>query len=162
PPVRVTPEVEAMIVAGSRAPEERRGDLAAQLGANAVGVARLAAIVDRLGGPDALATVVDYGERRVRAPLPAVPRRRVPVETRPARGARARATSGDARATFDSPGTDAHRRGNGNAVEAVTVSAVAFALRYAPDPTIPANGGAMRPVRVIAPRGSVVAARPPV
>ena len=48
-----------------------------------------------------------------------------------------------------------------NAVEAVTVSAVAFALRSATDPSIPANGGAMRPVVVIAPPGTVVAARPP-
>ena len=48
-----------------------------------------------------------------------------------------------------------------NAVEAVTVSAVAFALRSATDPTIPANGGAMRPVEVVAPPGTVVAARPP-
>jgi N-methylhydantoinase B/oxoprolinase/acetone carboxylase alpha subunit len=49
-----------------------------------------------------------------------------------------------------------------NAVEAVTVSAVAFAVRAATDPTIPANGGAMRPVRVIAPRGTVVNAIAPV
>ena len=41
------------------------------------------------------------------------------------------------------------------------MSAVAFALRSATDPTIPANGGAMRPVDVIAPAGTVVAARPP-
>jgi N-methylhydantoinase B/oxoprolinase/acetone carboxylase alpha subunit len=43
----------------------------------------------------------------------------------------------------------------------VTVSAVAFALRAAVDPTIPANGGALRPVRVVAPTGSLVAAQPP-
>src|SRR5205807_2016022 len=54
-----------------------------------------------------------------------------------------------------------HRPGNVNAAEAVTVSAVAFALRSATDPTIPANGGAMRPVRIVAPAGTVVAARPP-
>jgi N-methylhydantoinase B/oxoprolinase/acetone carboxylase alpha subunit len=48
-----------------------------------------------------------------------------------------------------------------NAVEAVTVSAVAFALRTATDPSIPANGGALRPVHVLAPRGSIVAARFP-
>jgi N-methylhydantoinase B/oxoprolinase/acetone carboxylase alpha subunit len=65
-------------------------------------------------------------------------------------------------ATFDFTDTDAQRPGNVNAVEAVTVSAVAFALRAATDPTIPANGGAMRPVRVIAPAGTVVAALPPV
>ncbi len=63
--------------------------------------------------------------------------------------------------TFDFTGTDPQRRGNVNAVEAVTVSAVAFALRSAVDPTIPANGGALRPVTVIAPAGTIVAAQPP-
>jgi N-methylhydantoinase B/oxoprolinase/acetone carboxylase alpha subunit len=49
-----------------------------------------------------------------------------------------------------------------NAVEAVTVSAVAFAIRTATDPSMPANGGAMRPVHVITQPGTVVAAVPPV
>ncbi len=64
--------------------------------------------------------------------------------------------------TFDFTGTDAQRPGNVNAVEAVTVSAVAFAIRAVTDPSLPANGGTMRPVRVIAPAGTVVAAVPPV
>src|SRR2546423_12242879 len=64
-------------------------------------------------------------------------------------------------AIFDFTGPGMQRPGNVTAVEAVTVSAVAFALRSAPDPSIPANGGAMRPVVVIAPPGTVVAARPP-
>jgi N-methylhydantoinase B/oxoprolinase/acetone carboxylase alpha subunit len=63
--------------------------------------------------------------------------------------------------TFDFTGTDPQQAGNINAVEAVTVSAVAFAVRCATDPSIPANGGALRPVHVIAPAGTVVAARPP-
>jgi N-methylhydantoinase B/oxoprolinase/acetone carboxylase alpha subunit len=63
--------------------------------------------------------------------------------------------------TVDFTGSAPQARGNVNAVEAVTVSAVAFALRSAVDPTIPANGGAMRPVRVVAPAGTIVAARPP-
>src|SRR4029077_11685069 len=63
--------------------------------------------------------------------------------------------------TFDFTGTDSQRAGNVNAVEAVTVSSVAFALRVATDPTIPANAGALRPVDVIAPEGTIVAARPP-
>src|SRR3954468_9829071 len=41
PPVRMTPEVIDMIVASSRTPDERRGDLNAQVGANAIGVERL-------------------------------------------------------------------------------------------------------------------------
>jgi N-methylhydantoinase B/oxoprolinase/acetone carboxylase alpha subunit len=59
---------------------------------------------------------------------------------------------------FDFTGTDPQRHGNVNAVEAVTVSAVAWALRSVLDPTIPANGGALAPVEVVAPAGSVVAA----
>src|SRR5205807_834613 len=44
PPVLLTDEVTEMIVASSRIPDERRGDLAAQAGANAVGVERLRAL----------------------------------------------------------------------------------------------------------------------
>jgi N-methylhydantoinase B/oxoprolinase/acetone carboxylase alpha subunit len=64
--------------------------------------------------------------------------------------------------TFDFAGTDAQRPGSVNGVEAVTVSAVVFALRSVVDPDLPANGGVMRPVRVLAPEGSIVGARPPV
>ena len=63
---------------------------------------------------------------------------------------------------FDFTGTAPAVRGNANAVRAVTESCVAFALRSATDPSIPANGGTMRPVRIITPPNSLVAAEPPV
>ena len=63
--------------------------------------------------------------------------------------------------TFDFTGTDAQSAGNVNAVRAVTVSCVAFAARSAIDPTLPANGGVDRAVSVVAPEGTIVAARPP-
>jgi N-methylhydantoinase B/oxoprolinase/acetone carboxylase alpha subunit len=47
-------------------------------------------------------------------------------------------------------------------VEAVTISAVVFALRSVADPDLPANGGVLRPLRVLTPAGSVVSARMPV
>ena len=167
PPVLLTPEVEEIIVANSRTPEERRGDLDAQRGANVVGVERLAAYA---GEP--LDEVTAYGERRMRAALAVMPDGRWrfedvvdscgprPDQQRPARIVLTLSIEGD-RATFDFTGTDDQRPGNVNAVEAVTASAVSFALRSATDPTIPANGGAMRAVRVIAPAGSIVAARLP-
>jgi N-methylhydantoinase B/oxoprolinase/acetone carboxylase alpha subunit len=65
-------------------------------------------------------------------------------------------------ATFDFSGTDPQQLGNVNAVAAVTASAVAWALRSVADPTIPANGGAQRPVQVVIPAGSIVGASPPV
>ncbi|HEV2759680.1 MAG TPA: hydantoinase B/oxoprolinase family protein [Acidimicrobiales bacterium] len=167
PPVFLTSAVEAILCANSRTPEERRGDLDAQRGANVVGVARLAQFA---GAP--LDEITDYGERRMRAALADVddgtwtfedqmdscgPE---PDQQRPARIVLTLTIAGD-EATFDFTGTDPQRPGNVNAVEAVTSSCVSFALRSAADPTIPANGGAMRPVRVIAPRGSIVAALPP-
>jgi N-methylhydantoinase B/oxoprolinase/acetone carboxylase alpha subunit len=64
PPVRCTPEIEAVFAAASRTPEERRGDLDAQRGANRLGVARL---LELAGEP--FDEIVDYGERRMRAAL---------------------------------------------------------------------------------------------
>lgn len=172
PPVLWSPDVEAVIVSSSRTPDERRGDLDAQLGANQLGVARLAELVTHTGSATPLDEVVDYGERRMRAALRELPDGRFrfedvldsagprPEQQSPSRVVVTVTIDGD-RATFDFSGTDAQRSGNVNAVEAVTVSAVAFALRSVTDATIPANGGTMRPVDVLAPPGSVVAARPP-
>jgi N-methylhydantoinase B/oxoprolinase/acetone carboxylase alpha subunit len=173
PPVRLEDGVVALIVASSRTPDERRGDLDAQRGANRLGVERLRAIVAALHDVAALEEVVDYGERRMRAALAGLPDGRWRFEDvldsagpRPEQQSSSRVvvtlTIDADTVTFDFAGTDAQRAGNVNAVEAVTTSAVAFALRCATDPTIPANGGAMRPVRVVAPAGSIVAARPPV
>jgi N-methylhydantoinase B/oxoprolinase/acetone carboxylase alpha subunit len=168
PPVLLTDEVRSLLMANSRTPDERRGDLDAQEGANRVGVERLAAFA---GAP--LEEIVDYGERRMRAALADVPDGSWtfedvldstgprPEQQRAARVAVRLTVAGEA-ATFDFTGTDEQRAGNVNAVEAVTVSAVAFAVRAATDPTMPANGGALRPVTVVAPAGSLVAAQPPV
>jgi len=167
PPVLLTPDVAAVIVASSRTPEERRGDLDAQVGANRLGVERLALLA---GAP--FDEVVDYGERRMRAALAALPDGSWsaqdvldstgprPEQQHPASIVLRLDVDGDA-VRFDFSGTEAQRPGSVNAVEAVTVSAVAFALRAATDPTIPANGGAMRPVEVVAPSGSIVGARFP-
>jgi len=168
PPTRLDDGVRRLLLANSRTPAERIGDLDAQVGANVIGVERLAGMA---GAP--LAEVVDYGERRMRAALAELPdgtwraddvldsTGAAAQQQRPARISVAVCVAGDGVA-FDFTGTDPQARGNVNAVEAVTVSAVAYALRAAVDPSIPANGGALRPVRVVAPAGTIVAARPPV
>ena len=169
PPVRWTREVEALVVAASRTPDERRGDLDAQLGANRLGIARLRGLTP---APDVLAEIVEYGERRTRAAIDALPDGEYrfvevldstggPGAARAARICVSVVVLGDA-ITFDFAGTDAQRAGSVNAVEAVTVSAVVFALRSVVDPDLPANGGVLRPVRVITPPGSIVSARMPV
>lgn len=174
PPTQVTDAVVDTIVASSRTPDERRGDLAAQRGANAVGAARMGEIVAEIvGGASTLAEIVDYGERRMRAALRELPDGVYPFadvldsagprpeQQTPTVVAVTVTVDGDA-VTFDFSECGKQRPGNVNAVEAVTVSCVAFALRCATDPTIPANDGAMRPVRVVTRPGTVVAAVPPV
>jgi N-methylhydantoinase B/oxoprolinase/acetone carboxylase alpha subunit len=167
PPVRFDDDLRALFRANSRTPDERVGDLDAQVGANAIGVERLASFA---GAP--IDEVIDYGERRMRSALADLAdgtwrfddvldsTGAAPDQQHPARIAVAVTISGDT-ATLDFTGTDPQSRGNVNAVEAVTVSAVSFALRAAVDPTIPANGGALRPVTIVAPPGTLVAALPP-
>ncbi|HMK12911.1 MAG TPA: hydantoinase B/oxoprolinase family protein [Acidimicrobiales bacterium] len=169
PPVLWSAAVRALILANSRTPAERGGDLDAQIGANVLGASRLAELV-ALGAP--LDEVLAYGERRMRAALAAMDdgawtfddildsTGESADQQRPARIVVKVSVEGD-RIVFDFTGTDPQRAGNVNAVEAVTVSSVAFALRVATDPTIPANAGALRPVEVIAPAGTIVAARLP-
>jgi N-methylhydantoinase B/oxoprolinase/acetone carboxylase alpha subunit len=176
PPTPVDGAALQRIVDASRTPDERRGDLDAQQGANQLGVQRLTELVRGIG-LDACGArfgeVLDHGERRMRAALRSFPDGRYtatdvldsagprPEQQTATRIVLAVDLDGD-EVTFDFTGTDAQRPGNVNAVEAVTVSAVAFAIRAVSDPTLPANGGALRPVHVVAPAGSVVAARPPV
>jgi N-methylhydantoinase B/oxoprolinase/acetone carboxylase alpha subunit len=167
PPVRLTPEVRAVILANSRTPHERRGDLDAQLGANRRGVERLAELADA-----PFAEVVAYGERRMRAALAALPDGTwgfadVVDSFGPAphqqvvTHVRVELTVDGDGITFDLTASDDQRAGNVNAVEAVTVSAAVYALRAALDPTLPINGGALRPVRVRTRPGSIVAALEP-
>jgi len=167
PPVVLTDAIVDVLCANSRTPDERRGDLDAQMGANVVGVDRLAAFATA-----PLSLVLEYGERRMRAALLAIPDGRyeavdwldssgpAPDQRSPICIRLAVTVSGES-VIFDFTGTDPQSSGNVNAVESVTVSAVAFALRSATDPTIPANGGAMRTVSVIAPAGTIVSADPP-
>jgi N-methylhydantoinase B/oxoprolinase/acetone carboxylase alpha subunit len=180
PPVAFGPEVAAMVYANSRTPEERRADLDGQAGANSLGVERLASLVRAIGSARAAAEafeeVVAHGERRMRGALAALSPGVFEAEdvldsTGVADGQREPATirlrltvrtgSSGGEASFDFRATDAQRPGNLNAVEAVTASAVAWAVRYATDPSVPAGSGSLRPVRILTAPGSIVSARFP-
>ncbi len=150
-----------------RRPEERRADLRAQLAANRVGAGRLGELHARVGGQRleaAFAEILDYAERRTRACLAAMPdashRARDVLEAREGDlelVVEAR-ISGE-RVILDFTGSAAQHEGNLNCPEAVTRSACFFALRVLTDPDIPASAGAYRPVQVIVPEGSLLAAR---
>jgi N-methylhydantoinase B len=63
--------------------------------------------------------------------------------------------------TIDFAGSDPQVQGAVNAVEAITYSACFYVLRCLLREDIPATAGLMRPIRVIAPAGTIVNARPP-
>lgn len=156
-------------VGASRTPWERRGDLDAQMGANAVAVRRLGELVEREGLERyraVTAAILDYGERRTAAALEEVPDGTYEFEDFMEHGEadvaiRVAVTVDGSGLHADFTGTDPQVEANFNAVEAVTRSCLYFAVRVATDPTIPANGGCYRPLTLEAPPGTIVAASPP-
>ncbi|MEX2252161.1 MAG: hydantoinase B/oxoprolinase family protein [Acidimicrobiia bacterium] len=156
-------------VTASRTPWERRGDLAAQIGANAVGARRLEELVET-EGHETFSTVssalLDYGERRMTAALSTLPDGVFEFVDFMEHGdrdvaIRVRVSIEGQSLTADFTGSDEQVAANFNAVEAVTRSCLYYAVRVATDPTIPANGGCYRPLQLIAPEGSIVNARFP-
>ena len=156
-------------LAASRTPEERLGDLSAQLGANEVGARRL---VDLCGtyGPARHAAVcdglLDYGERRMRAAIRELPDGSYEFEDYmegpdKLHNISVRVTIDGSDLHADFSGSAGQVEANFNSVEAVAVSCLYFAVRVVADPTIPSNGGCYRPVSMDAPRGSIVSADPP-
>ncbi|WP_372791735.1 hydantoinase B/oxoprolinase family protein [Paraconexibacter sp.] len=157
------------LVGQMRNPDQRRADLRAQVAAGLTGIRRLREIAARLG-TDALARgmedVLDYGERRARACLRALPDGTwTSVDV--LEGAdgdlelRLRATVDGDRIVLDFTGSAEQDPGNLNCPLAVTRSACVFAVKVLTDPDIPPSAGAHRPIEVIAPEGSVLNARPP-
>jgi N-methylhydantoinase B len=63
--------------------------------------------------------------------------------------------------SVDFTGSDPQVEGSINAVEAITYSACFYVFRCLLAEDVPATAGLMRPIRVIAPEGTIVNARPP-
>jgi N-methylhydantoinase B len=169
PPSRLDDRLIALIAANSRAPDERRGDLRAQLAVHRLAERRVGELCARRGAPwwrTACAEVWDYAERRTRAAIAAMPDGRYEAtETVEAADEdliiRAAVEIAGDRVQVDFDGTAPQHTGNLNCPLAVTVSACCFVLRVVADPDAPASGGAYAPIEVNAPEGSLVNARSP-
>ncbi len=172
---RLQRDVLDLVLANVRTPDERRADLAAQLGAQATGERRLMELAAREGraGPDRLrhaaAALMDHAERRVRAALRRLPRGRFRFADAldddglghgPIRIALTLTLGGD-RVLADFTGSSAQTAGPVNAVEAVTRAATYYVVRCVLGGELPVNDGTFRPIEVRAPLGSVVNPRPP-
>jgi N-methylhydantoinase B len=169
PPTRLDEDTLAGLVAQMRNPDERRGDLRAQLAAHRLAERRIAELCARRGR-DAVAAAMDelyaYSERRMRAGIDALPDGRYEAEDvlEPPEGVltiRVAVTIDGDEVDVDFDGTSPQHDGNLNCPLAVARSASYYVVRALVDPDLPASGGAFAPVTVRAPAGCLVNARPP-
>ena len=169
PPTLLDEAMLDALVAQMRNPDERRGDLRAQLAAQRLGARRIAELCARRGRDEvtaAMGELVAYSERRVRAGIAALPDGRYEaselLETVDGElELRVAATVAGDELDLDFAGTAPQHEGNLNCPLAVTTSACLFVVRVLTDPDVPASAGALVPVTVRAPEGCLVNARPP-
>jgi N-methylhydantoinase B len=177
----------ALLLANVRTPREREGDLSAQIAACHTGETRLREVAKRYGLPRmvrASSALLGYSEQMMQALLAQIPDGSSEAEdfldddgspnaaraggqlhaSKPVRIAvkitfvRRKNRSA---VTIDFTGSDAQVAGSTNAVEAITYSACFYVFRCLVAEDVPATAGLMRPIRVIAPEGTLVNARPP-
>jgi N-methylhydantoinase B len=169
PPTRLDDAFVADFVARTRNPDERRGDLRAQLAAHHLAERRVAELCTRRGSEQvgaAMDELLAHSERIVCAGLGRLPDGRyeatdVLEAADGDLGLRVAVTVAGEQIDFDFTGTAPQHEGNLNCPLSVTRSACYFVVRCLTDPDLPASGGAYTPVAVRAPEGSLVNARPP-
>jgi N-methylhydantoinase B len=165
-----------LILRNVRTPEEREGDLAAQLAAHSSGTKRLLEIVRRYGLDELLQQsqhLISYAERLTRAAIAQIPDgiyqfrdyldgdgqtdEPLPIQTT--------ITIDTDYAVVDFSGTAAAVRGNVNAVPAIVESAVVYCIRCVAlallNIDLPMNEGVFQPLTVQIPKGSLLDPQPP-
>lgn len=159
--------VMTLITSNSRTPQERLGDLAAQLAAHRVGTQRLLALIER-HGPDRLLehadALLDYSRRMTEAIIDQIPdgvyafedalesdgQQEHPIPIR------VTITVAGSTMTVDFTGSAPQVAGNLNAVEAVVKSATWYCVQLLAVDELPVNHGSFVPVEVIVPAHSVL------
>jgi N-methylhydantoinase B len=178
PPVKiyrrgsVNADVLNTVLANVRTPVEREGDLTAQIASCRLGERRLREVAAKYGIAEVrqyARHLLDYSEKMMLSSLRLLRRGtyraedfldgdgvsedllRICVSVRITRGS----------AEVDFTGSAPQCAGNINAVEAIAVSAVYYVFRCLAREDVPATSGLLRPIKVIAPRGTIVNATPP-
>ena len=169
-------DVLSLLLNNVRTPQEREGDLGAQIAACHTGAKRLRDVCSRYGiarVKSAVADLLDYSERMMLAFLQHVPSGSYEAEDfldndgvtdKPVRIAvkiNFRSAGRHRSAQVDFSGTDPQVEGSVNAVEAIAYSACFYVFRCLLAEDVPATAGVMRPIHLIVPQGTVVNAKPP-
>jgi N-methylhydantoinase B len=162
----------AMIAANIRQPDMTIGDLRAQTAALEIGRDGVLELIERYGTDvfmDCMREATDASEARLREKLRELPDGTFEgvyyvdddgVGDKPIKIVTT-VTIEDGSIHVDFTGTDGQSRSPINATISSCESATYFAILSILDPTIPANYGVYRPIRITAPEGSVVNAMPP-
>ena len=166
------PDMLAFLLANVRTPEEREGDLRAQLASLEIGARRLCDLIGERGLKETTeyaGHLMAYAERMTRALIRDLPDGVYRFEDQidddglgngPLPIKVTVTIEGD-EAEVDFSGSAAQCPGPVNAVEAVTLSATVYVFRSLLDPAVPPNHGSFVPIRLIAPEGTIVNALPP-
>jgi N-methylhydantoinase B/oxoprolinase/acetone carboxylase alpha subunit len=165
-------DVMALILANVRTPIEREGDLSAQIAANRVAEIRLRGIAARHGLQEIrrfARAVQDYAERILRHTISTIPDGEYSFEDamdddgfgRQHVAIRATVRIAGDEAEVDFTGTELQTTGGINANYAITLAATLYCFRCLVQEDVLYNSGISRPIRVIAPAGTIVNAAHP-
>jgi N-methylhydantoinase B/oxoprolinase/acetone carboxylase alpha subunit len=164
---RLNEEVLNLFLANVRTPEERRGDILAQVAANARGAKRLSEMLAGYGLEKLTLyadQIQDYTEEILKKTIEMIPDGIYQFEDyldddgvsdQPVKISVKLTVKGE-EAWVDFSGSSPQVEGSVNANFAVTFSAVLYVFRSLVEEDIPFNTGLMRPIHIIAPEGSVV------
>jgi len=165
-------ELLNLILANVRTPEERKGDLLAQIAANNKGKQRLEETIKKYGLKKILRytyLIQVYTEKILRETIKDIPDGAYTftdymdddgVKDEPIKISVKLLIKND-EVLIDFSSSSPQVEGNVNANIAVTYSAVLYVFRSLIEEDIPFNTGLMRPLKIKAPRGSILNAQPP-
>jgi N-methylhydantoinase B/oxoprolinase/acetone carboxylase alpha subunit len=165
-------DVMKLILANVRTPTERAGDLSAQIASNRVAELRLRTIVERYGLERVrlhASAVENYAERILRHTIASIPDGEYSYQDvmdddgfcRHNIAIRVTVRIAGDQAEVDFTGTGMQTRGGVNANFAITLAATLYCFRCLVEEDVPYNSGISRPIRVIAPSGTIVNATHP-
>lgn len=161
------PSVMDLLLDNTRVPQEREGDLTAQMSANLIGVQRIQEAYARYEDDliACMSELVSYSERRVRAVVSALPDGEYEytdyvdgcgVKYPDPLPIKVKVTVQGDDLTVDFTGTAAQIKAPINVPYPCTKAAVFFSVKALMGDDIPANEGINRAVRIIAPKGCIV------
>ncbi len=169
---KIRKDILSFITSNVRTPEEREGDLKAQIMANTVGIRRMKKLVKEFGKEEVrrrCSELMSYSERMMRKVIERIPDGTYEFEDfieddgfgREDIAIRVKITIDGDHVTVDFSASDDQCQGPVNAVRSITLSATYYVFRSLLPEEFPVNEGCFRPIKVITRKGSVVDAEFP-